>query len=109
VIAAPSASGVAWQTKAWNDMLRLAPEGSIALGRVRTISQIQKNCLYLDSGVDASELLDDVILIAMASGYDKQQQADMFMYGVSTVLVAGKRLCPRHLQEIWLAMNSLDR
>lgn len=104
----PPVIAASWQTWAWNDMLKLAPEGSIALGRVYTLSQIQKTCRLLDGGIGADEILDGVVVVAMRSGYDSQQQEEMFVYGVSTVLVAGKRLCPRHLSEIWLAINLMD-
>lgn len=101
----PSAEAASWQDLAWNDMRRLAPAGSVELGRSYTLSQVQKTCQMLANGVPATSIIDGALLVAEQSAFSQAQKRDMVAYGLGIPLVATKRLCPRFMRAVWTALN----
>jgi hypothetical protein len=90
----------------WTDMRKLAPAGSIALGRAYTLIEVQDTCDMLDDGITASDLLNGTLNIAQKTGRTQKQRRDMAVYGMSIMIVAGKRVCPHHMTSIWRAINA---
>lgn len=101
----PSHAASNWAELAWSDMRKLAPAGSTALGRTYTLSEVRETCEMLDEGISARNLLSGMLVIAQKSGRTSKQKQDMALYGISMMVVSGKRLCPRHLPAIWRAIN----
>ncbi len=104
-LTAVPATSADWRTVAWSDMRKLAPAGSVALGRTYTVAQVQKTCQMLSRGVAAEDIIDSSIMVAMKSARDLQQQQDMVMFSMSAALVAVKRLCPAYTADVWSAIN----
>ncbi len=94
-----------WQDVAWNDMRKLAPAGAAALGRSYTLRQIERTCQYLSRGVAADVIIDEYLALAAASAQSTKQRSEIAAYSLSIAVVAGKRLCPKFLPEIWRSMN----
>jgi hypothetical protein len=104
-IAPPAQAATKWHEKAWLDMRSLARVGAIETGRNGTLVQIQRTCRYLDSGYSASSILDNYIAIASQSAADRNQFQEMNIYNFSIMVVAVKRLCPRHTNAVIRALN----
>jgi len=94
-----------WQDVAWRDMQRFAPAGSMVLGRYYTLTQVQKTCAWLSAGIPAADILDDFLLVASQSATTQKQKREMGLYGLVVITVAGKRLCPAYLPDVWAAIN----
>lgn len=104
-VASGAEAATGWADVVWRDMRMLAPEGAASLGRSTTVNQVQRSCRYLDSGVPAATLVSNALAVATQSATSRQQRSDMAAYGLSVLLVAGKRLCPRHLAAVTKAMS----
>jgi hypothetical protein len=105
-LSSPSLSANNLADVVWTDMRKLAPAGSIALGRANTVIEVQDTCDMLDSGISAANLLNATMAIAEKSGRNLKQKREMMQYGMSIMVVAGKRVCPRHMPAIWRAINA---
>jgi hypothetical protein len=59
--------------------------------------QINRTCRYLNSGYSAASILDNYMSIASQSARSQQQLREMNIYNFAVMVVAAKRLCPRHM------------